>query len=87
VGVGGVLKMKMIDSQESSFVSSAELWNKLYRLQTCRSFRRTRRFLYNLMVTFNLESGYVYLHTSIYTYTYIHMIGHNFRSTLLNKQL
>jgi len=64
-GVGaGVLKTKVIDSHESSFVSPAKLWNKLYRLQPCSSFERTKKYLFYLIVIFQLESSDIYIRQS-----------------------
>jgi hypothetical protein len=71
VGRGGVLKTKMIDSQESSFVSSVELWNKLYSLQFSK---KDKEYLYYSTVIFKLESGdtYIYIYIYIYTHTHTH---------------
>ena len=90
---GGVLKTKMTDSQESSFISLAGLWNKLYRLQL---FRRTKTYLYYFMVNFKLESGDIYIYmcvcvcvclcVCVCVCVCVCLKGHTFRCTLLNKQ-
>jgi hypothetical protein len=49
---GGMWKTKMMDSQESSFISSAGLSGTLYRLQPYSRFRRKKRACYDLMENF-----------------------------------